>query len=400
MGIDQNVALFCDMVGCCHNIYLWSYDCTTRQVISNCPEQAAMYNLLELSMSSSEFGRELGMLDTPVLITNEMGMIWLAQPCFEKQRLTRNYILGPFFADDISAQNIEAQLIQHGISGSLLERMMFLVHRLPIISWSRVQEYAIMFHFCVTGGKINVSDLRHYTKSKGLPILDGSPYMEPDAHGTYRAEQEMLRMVREGNLQLREHIDRISITGNIGKMSNGEPMRQAKNSALLCVTLFSRAAIEGGLNPEVSYTLANYYFQAIESCKTYSELSEITCDMQDNYVQRVHQYHMSQYSHAIQQCCDYISLHLEEKITLDQLAKRTGYTTYYLSKKFKQEVGSTPAEYIRRQRLKRAAYLLRVTHEDIQDISIQLQFSSQSYFSESFRREFGMTPTKYRRKNT
>lgn len=259
-----------------------------------------------------------------------------------------------------------------------------------------------MFYHCITGGRISASDLRFYSEAEVQPkqISGRQPEEHPDVHGTYRAEQEMLRMVREGDLRLKEYLDRMALIGSVGKLSNGDPVRQVKNAILVCTTLFSRAAIEGGLAPELSYTLTDRYFQAVEACKTYPELNEVVRTMQADFVQRVHRYRMSQYSHAIQQCCDYISLHLEEEITLDQLAVQTGYASYYLSRKFKKEVGSIPADYIRRQRLDRAAFLLRTTNEDVQTISFRLQFSSQSYFSESFRKVYGMTPTEYRKNNT
>lgn len=402
MEIDTRIILFRDMVSCCHDLYLWDYDCAMHLLTSNCPEEDSMRNLLQLSIERDNFGCELIKLDTPILITNSINMMWLAVPRFDGKEIVRNYLLGPFFTDSISTQGIEYLFVQHGMPQDLREKMMRFIHLLPVISWTRVMEYAIMLYHCVTGGRISASDLRFYAKDEPLPaqVPDSRSVEQADVHGTYRAEQEMLQMIRKGDLRLGKYMDRISLTGKLGKLSNGDPIRQVKNSILVMTTLFSRAAIEGGLDPELSLTLTDRYFQAVEACTTYPELNEISNAIQNDFVQRVHRYRTSHYSHAIQQCFDYISLHLEEKITLDQLAKLTGYAAYYLSKKFKKEVGCVPADYIRRQRLDQAAFLLRTTHEDVQTISIQLQFGSQSYFSESFRREYGMTPTEYRQKNT
>lgn len=399
MQMDDRVALFRDMVSCCHNLYLWTYDCAMHLLDSNCPEQTPMHNLLRMSIGEGDFLGALAEREAPMLITNAMDMVWLATPLTESGELVRVYVLGPLFLDDMSTQEVEAQLVQHGMPQALREEMLRFLRTLPIISWSRVQEYGIMFQCCVTGDRISVSDLRFYNHTPSASGKEPMP-INQDVHGTYQAEQEMLRMVREGDLRLKEHLDLMAVTGSVGKLSNGDPMRQAKNTVLVCTTLFSRAAIEGGLDPELSYTLTDRYFQAVEASRTYPELYEVTSAMQTDFVQRVHRYRMSQYSHAIQLCCDYISLHLEEEITLEQLAVQTGYAAYYLSKKFKKETGKTPADYIRQQRLERAAYLLRTTQEDVQTISIRLQFGSQSYFSESFRKEYGMTPTEYRQNNT
>lgn len=398
MQINEKVILFRDMVGCCHNLYLWIYDCAMHLLESNCSEQETMNNLLQISIEERSFLTELSNQNTPMLVTNAMDMVWLVLPLMENQDLIRIYVLGPLFLDDISPQRVEEQLIQHGMPMALRKEMLRFLKELPVIAWSRVQEYSIMLQYCVTGNKINVSDIRFYLCTPTTSGKD-SITVRQDNHGTYQAEQEMLRMVREGDLRLKDHIDQMAVTGSVGKLSNGDPMRQVKNTILVCTTLFSRAAIEGGLNPELSYTLTDRYFQAVEASNSYSELNELTRTMQADFVQRVHNYRMSQYSHAVQLCCDYITLHLDEDITLKQLAELTGYATYYISKKFKKETGKTPADYIRLQRLERAAYLLRTTQDDVQTIGIHLQFGSQSYFSESFRKEYGISPTEYRQKN-
>lgn len=191
-------------------------------------------------------------------------------------------------------------------------------------------------------------------------------------------------------------MNRMSVTGHLRKLSNGDPLRQMKNAVLVCITLFSRAAIEGGLSPEVSYSLTDRYFQSVEACTTISDLAEIAHTMQADFIQRVHRCRTSHLSQPVQACCEYISIHLEDKLALEQLAQQVGYTEYYLSKKFKREVGLTPSEYIRNARLERAALLLRSTQKDVQEISERLQFCSQSYFADQFRRLFGLTPTEYR----
>ena len=199
------------------------------------------------------------------------------------------------------------------------------MRKLPIISLNRIFEYAVMLHFCVTGEKITISDLRYYEntqQSAGLYIQREMP----DAHGTYEGEQEMLRMVREGDLNYQAHMDKLSVTGHLGKLSNGNPLRQMKNTVLVCITLFSRAAIEGGLTPEVSYTLTDYYFQSVEACSAITDLVEIAHTMQADFIGRVHRCRTGNLSRPIRDCCEYISLHLEDKLTLAALAQQTGYT--------------------------------------------------------------------------
>lgn len=395
MDTETSLSLFRDMISCCHDLYLWSYDSGFHLISSNCPEQDVVNTLFMMSHRRKEFDNQITAHNTPIIFTNEIGLMWVMVPQFEAAEFLRLYVLGPFFVDDIPPKSLESQLSKHSLSISLRQEFLHFMQKLPIISLNRIFEYAIMLYFCVTGEKITVSDLR-YCESEQRITENFSQRELADAHGTYKDEQEMLRMVREGDLNYQTHMNKMSITGHLGKLSNGDPMRQMKNAVLVCITLFSRAAIEGGLTPEVSYTLTDHYFQSVEACNTISDLVDIAHTMQSDFIQRVHRCRTGHLSLPIQACCEYISLHLEDKITLSQLAQQAGYTEYYLSKKFKREINLTPSEYIRKERLERAALLLRTTQYDIQDISEQLQFCSQSYFADNFRKLFGVSPTEYR----
>lgn len=395
MDIESSLALFRDMIGCCHDLYLWTYDSGFHLISSNCPEQVTVNDLFIMGHRREEFDKQISMNRTPIIFTNEIGLMWVMVPQFKEDEFLRLYVLGPFFVDDSPPKSLESELSKHGLSISLRQEFLAFLCKLPIISLSRIFEYAIMLYFCITGEKITVSDLR-YCESEQHPPEAYIQRELVDAHGTYKDEQEMLRMVREGDLNYQTHMNRMSITGHLGKLSNGDPMRQMKNTVLVCVTLFSRAAIEGGLPPEVSYSLTDRYFQSVEACTTISDLVEIAHTMQADFIQRVHRCRTSHLSQPVQACCEYINLHLDDKFTLEQLAQQVGYTEYYLSKKFKREVGLTPNEYTRKARLERAALLLRTTQKDVQEISEQLQFCSQSYFADHFRKLFGITPTEYR----
>lgn len=195
-------------------------------------------------------------------------------------------------------------------------------------------------------------------------------------------------------------MSKIAQIGNIGKLSNGDEMRQFKNAISVCITLFSRAAIEGGLSPEISLTLSDHYFQCAEACTSVSELMEVSHTLQEDYIQRVHRCRQnSSTSKAITTCMDYIKLHLEDDLSIKALADMLGYSEYYLSKKFKKETGKSIKEFIRIQRLERAKMLLKNDQYTVLEVSERLKFCAPSYFSDAFRKEYGVSPTEFREKN-
>ena len=62
---------------------------------------------------------------------------------------------------------------------------------------------------------------------------------------------------------------------------------------------------------------------------------------------------------AVQRMQDYIEEHLECEITMAQLARQALFSPWHAYRLFREYVGLTPAEYIRRLRLSRSALRLR-----------------------------------------
>ncbi|WP_242963852.1 helix-turn-helix transcriptional regulator [Blautia pseudococcoides] len=81
------------------------------------------------------------------------------------------------------------------------------------------------------------------------------------------------------------------------------------------------------------------------------------------------------------------------------LAKRSGYSEYYFSHKFKEEMGTSIHDYILKEKIDQAKLLLSGTTENIQTISDNLSFSNRSYFYTCFQKLVGMSPSEYRAQN-
>ncbi|MBD5093464.1 MAG: helix-turn-helix domain-containing protein [Subdoligranulum sp.] len=396
MVLSDRLELFHNMLQCCHTLYLWAYDAEMNLLGSSCPEESTVSALLSIGDRLESTRAYAGANRAPLLLSNEMGLMWIADPERDEKGLRRIYILGPFFMDSVSANTLEHRMAGMGLSAALQANAMRFFRALPVISLSRALEYASMLHYCICGERIGVSDMNYWESGQAVDSVSDAG--TGDLHGTYEAEQEMLRMVREGDWQsLKGHMDRMSTLGTLGKLSNGDVMRQMRNAVEACITLFSRAAIEGGLAPEVSYTLTDHYYQRVEACASIAELTDVSMTMQEDFVQRVARCRQNPaLSKPVRACIDYIDLHLEDDLTLQTLAGISGYSEYYISKRFKKEAGETPKEYLRKKRLERAKFLLRASNADIQKISERLRFYSQSYFSEMFRKEYGITPTQWR----
>lgn len=127
----------------------------------------------------------------------------------------------------------------------------------------------------------------------------------------------------------------------------------------------------------------------------------ITSILLDNYVQ----YEQERKSNAIsdennqvvKNVVQYIEDNYYRDISLDYLAERSNYTSAYLSKKIKDEIGINFHDFLTRCRLRLA--VLKLTQEGkIGDIALNSGFKDVRAFNLMFKRHFGITPSQYREK--
>ena len=87
---------------------------------------------------------------------------------------------------------------------------------------------------------------------------------------------------------------------------------------------------------------------------------------------------------AVQRMQDYIEAHLEETVGLSDLAKVSLFSPWHSHRLFQEYTGLTPANYIRRLRLAKAA--LRIKNENVRiiDVAFDLGFGSVDGFTRAF----------------
>lgn len=98
---------------------------------------------------------------------------------------------------------------------------------------------------------------------------------------------------------------------------------------------------------------------------------------------------------AVQKMQDYIEAHLCEEISFGEVAKAAMFSPWYARRLFLEYVGVTPADYIRKLRLRKSALLLRDEQKKILDVALDLGFGSVDGYQRAFKREFGCNPKEY-----
>lgn len=102
---------------------------------------------------------------------------------------------------------------------------------------------------------------------------------------------------------------------------------------------------------------------------------------------------------AVQRMQDYIQTHLDEKITLSDLAREAMYSPWYSHRLFQKYTGVSVAKYIRKLRLSKTALKLKNEECRVIDAAYDMGFDSVDGYQRAFKREFGYNPAEYSKEN-
>lgn len=93
---------------------------------------------------------------------------------------------------------------------------------------------------------------------------------------------------------------------------------------------------------------------------------------------------------------EHIDNNIEQRISVEALAKLANLSVCYFVRAFKQSVGVTPHDYLIRRRVERTMELLSATDMPLSEIALAAGFADQSHCARRFRQHVGMSPRDYR----
>ncbi len=100
------------------------------------------------------------------------------------------------------------------------------------------------------------------------------------------------------------------------------------------------------------------------------------------------------------QVADYISRHINEKITLKVLTTQFGFSDTYLQTMFRTVYGMPVISFIRAQKMQSAAQVLIHSLRSISDIALEYGYENEGKFSVAFKKIMGDSPSVYRKEHS
>lgn len=224
-------------------------------------------------------------------------------------------------------------------------------------------------------------------------------------HPPYENELRELYCIENGDLELLEKTLPKIYNDSYNVILAKNPIRHIKNLGIVVVTLACRAAISGGITPEISFSLSDTYINKIESLSDYKSVEKLMRQSQYEYAKLVNDkkkldnnsYTKNQNLH-IEQCKNYIFTHLYDKILIPQIAAKLSLSANYLSVLFRKHEGISIKEFILSEKIKIVKKLLIHSKYSYIEIANCMSFSSQSHLEKQFKKLTGNTLMQYREK--
>lgn len=88
---------------------------------------------------------------------------------------------------------------------------------------------------------------------------------------------------------------------------------------------------------------------------------------------------------------------LRQSLTLRDIARRAAMSTRTLNRRFRDQIGTTPCQWLVQSRVRRAQHLLETTGDSIEEVAIKAGFGSATTLRARFGRVVGTSPRAYRR---
>lgn len=399
--IDSRLHFFLELLSINSNFYLWTYASDGTLMHTNC-QDLVLEKFLKMSGYFDYLIAHTEKSMMPLLMSNAMSMVWGAAFEQTEGQLSRIHVLGPVFTHTVTQAELEKQ-VWGKISPAWKPVYLEIMKKLPVLSTTTFVHRILMMQYCISGEKLKISDIEMQWKKPDQENQRAKSQQDigvyADRIQVYMAEQSMLQLIRNGDMNFQEVMHRASLFYTGKQQFSTDALQHAKLGQVQFIALCCIAALDGGLSAEVAYNRKDAYIQDVDNAKSITEITEIGKTMYEDYVTLVHRQRKNpSYSKAIQSTCDYIESHLDQNLAVASLANRVGYSEYYLSRLFKKETGFSIDEYARNTKMERAKLLLTSTQDSIQDISDALGFGNRNYFSTTFRKTTGVPPASYRRK--
>ncbi|MDE6502293.1 MAG: AraC family transcriptional regulator [Ruminococcus sp.] len=216
-------------------------------------------------------------------------------------------------------------------------------------------------------------------------------------HTSFDREIAFYESICSGNMELVRVFMKPLFCEGCGILSE-DYLQNLKYHVVVLATMIARYCIKGGMSPEESYSMSDFFIMKTDKCRTENDIRKVHIEMIETYTNKMRYIKFNGiFSKQVVKAIEYIICNIHSRVTLNDTAEHLKISPAHLSRIFRKETGESFSGYVNRIRIEEASSLLLYTERTDIEISNMLGYSSQSYFIKVFRKYMGCTPKKYKK---
>lgn len=180
------------------------------------------------------------------------------------------------------------------------------------------------------------------------------------------------------------------------EITDNIPVLTKRNDLIIWNAIFAREIIRKGSTKQYLHPLYNKYYKSILNCNDLRLLQKIEINMALDYFEILVNFVEVTDNFIINKIISYLYMHIEDHLSLEEIAYDLKISTGYLSSCFKKNMGISVMNYYKKIKVERSKTLLMNSNKSILEISTLLGFCDQCHFSKTFKSIVGLTPTEYK----
>lgn len=310
-------------------------------------------------------------------------------------------LLGPFTEAEWNKNLSEHALMKVGLSVSSLQQFKNYYCTYPVWKADAIVK-ALQVFFTIDEidlNKIYIDELIVTPKREDRRIEDELEKNSFDINYTYMVETEFTEAIQRGN-----STDALLALTKLREKNQRTDYKQNKSvKQIIGFTLWRThcrmAAKQAGLPPIIINAISQKYVQKLNNVdhgRVTRNSGSLIEEMILDYCEEINQFHKDRYPVTTRKAVDYIKLNLGNILSTNLIADKLNIQSTYLSKQFKSATGMTVTQFIQLTRVQKAAELLCISENNIQDISQYVGYEDNNYFVKVFKKYYNLTPSEYR----
>ena len=305
-------------------------------------------------------------------------------------------VIGPSRQDARSEQELKDLAFELNVPAKEYESFSMAMKAIVPMPLDSVIQMMCTLNHVLNGEKLNVSDFQ----IKETELIEKFDYEMPvtdsDMYKSYNIENQIISIVRSGDVRSLERWIKEAPTVRPGTLSRNL-IRQNRNTLIVNATLVSRVAISCGMDVSDAFKLSDSFIQRCENARDISEINALQYELVYTYTREVGKLkQLAADSGLIHEIYYYIVHHISEPLTTGMIADAVYMSRSRLSTVFKKNYQKNLIDYIHEVKIDKAKELLKDRTKSITQIAAYLGYSSASHFSRVFSKLQNMTPSDYR----